>query len=177
MVSARSIALALFVVVVALAGCSSLTGAPGTDDPAGTATATPVPFETPTPIPGPHKNPVTYTTLDSNLAENERPHELDLVNQRDETTVAVTLNITRAEGVAVFNKTFHLAPNEDHVGVLDYKANYTVTVTAGNFTTTKRIPASMFDCNDYSTTFAVFDDEIMVRTLSTAKACPTESPE
>lgn len=179
--SARSVALALFVVVVALPGCSSLFGAPGTEDPADTATATPIPVETPTPTPTPtpgwHKPSVTYSTLDSNLAENERPHELDLVNLRDETAVAVTLNITRAEGEAVFNKTFHLAPNEDQLGVLDYKANYTVRVTADNQTVTKHIQPSMFDCNAYSTTFAVDIDEIHVRTLATASECPTESPE
>lgn len=181
MVPARSVVLGLLVVAVILGGCSGLTDAPGTNDPAGTATATPIPVETPTPSPTPNPlpgdDPVRYTTADSNLEENERPHEIELVNQRDETTVAVTIEVARAEDDPVFEETYNLAPQEIHYGVLDYEANYTVTVTAGNLTATKRIPTSMYDCNDHTTTFAVFEDEITVRTLSTAKGCPTESPE
>lgn len=180
MVSTRSAALVLLVLALVIGGCSSLTDAPGTDDPAGTATATPIPIDdptlTPTPTPNPGANPVTDVTADSNLDENQRPTELELANNRDE-TAAVTISITRAEAETVFEKTYHLGPGEGHDVVLDYRANYTVTVTVGNFTATKRIPTSMFDCNDYRTTFAVFEDEILVRTLSTAKACPTASPE
>lgn len=178
--AARSTALALLVLVVAIAGCTALTDSSETDDPASTATTTPLPVDTPTPTttPGvsPTRPPERFTTGPSNLGEHEQPHGIRLRNARNETTIAVTLHITRADGETSFEDTYRLAPQEDHYGILDYKANYTVTVTVGDHTATEHISKAMFDCNDSTTTFTSDEDRLTVRTLSTMVGCPTESP-
>lgn len=183
--AARSAALVLLVLAIALAGCSTFTTSSDSNDPGGTATATPIPIDTPTPSvtpsPTPHSDPgeppTKYLSEPSNLGENEQPHGIRISNSRDETTVAATIHITHDDAETIFEETYMLPPGASHSGVLDYKANYTVTVTVGNHTATEHIPKSMFDCNDSTTTFTIIQDNVTLKTVSTSVACPTESPE
>lgn len=178
--AARSTALALLLLFVAVAGCSAIPDtAPDADGPA--ATTTPLPIESPTPTPTStptrHTDPVRYAIGDSNLGEYEEPHSLCLVNTRNDTTVAATLRLTHEDAEVIFETTYTLSPDEEQHGVLTSKANYTVTATVGNQNATEHLPKAMFDCNDSTTTFTITDDNITTRTLSTAVGCPTGSPE
>lgn len=176
----RTALLALLVIATALAGCSALPDTePGTNDSAGTATPLPVgtPTPTATPTPTPHSDPVRYSIGEQNLGEHEEPHGIRLVNARNETTVHVTLHITHEDAEAIHETTSSLSPDEAQYGVLTSKANYTVTVTVGNQNGTETIPASMFDCNDSTTTFTIEATDISVQTLSTTMGCPTASSE
>lgn len=185
MPAARSAALLTLAVglAVGFAGCGSLVGPPdadpGSDD---TETVTPVPLDTPAPTTGRptptdrHVEGVEwYTTGPSNLGEHEEPHGVHLANDRDE-PVDATLRITRA-GETIFEDTYRLAPGERHRGALDYKANYTVTVTVGDRTATERVRKGMFDCNDSATMSIADEGGVTARTFSTAVACasPTET--
>ena len=179
MVTARSTALTLLLVFVAIAGCNALPDTtPGDDDPGTTATPLPVesPTPTPTPAPTPHTDPVRYAIGDENLGEHEEPHGIRIVNARNETTVDVTLNLTHAAAEAIFETTYTLSPDEEQYGVLTSKSNYTVTVTVGTQNATEHLSKALFDCNDSTTTFTITEDNITTRTLSTAVGCPTESP-
>lgn len=178
MVAARTTALALLLVFVAVAGCNALPGnAPDAEDPA--ATATPLPIESPTPsatpTPTPHSDPVRYAIGDENLGEHEEPHGIRIVNARDETTVEVTLQITHEDAEAIYETSYTLSPDEEQYGVLTSKANYTVTVSVGDRNATEHLSKALFDCNDSTTTFTINRDNVTTRTVSTAVGCPTES--
>lgn len=152
--AARSAVLALLLLTVAIAGCSALTDSPGTNAP--TDTATPVPVTTPsaTATQTPHEVSTTYTKLDSNLQENEAPHTIRIVNGRN-ATVDATIRITREDADYTIEETHPLEHSDNHYGLIDYKANYTVTVIVGDASATGHIPASMFDCNDSTTQFDI----------------------
>lgn len=182
MAAARSTALALLLLLVAVTGCSALTDTtPDADDPA--ATETPIPIDTPvsSPTPTPHDDPAGpstgYISEPSNLGEHEEPHGIRLVNDRNETIPTATIRFTRDDGDGLVQETSALAPGDDHYEVLDYKANYTVIVTVGDQNATEHLSKSLFDCNDSTTTFTITEDNITVRTLTTTVECPTASSE
>lgn len=180
MPAARRTALFALLIIVALAGCSTLPGtAPDTSDSADTATPLPVgtPTPTATPTPTPRSEPVRYSIGEQNLGEYEEPHGIRLVNALDESTVHVILQITHEDAEASHETMPTLSPDETQYGVLTSKANYTVTVTVGNQNATETIPASMFDCNDSTTTFTIEAYDITVQTLSTTMGCPSASSE
>lgn len=175
----RNTALALFLllVTVTIAGCSALTDSPNTNDP--TDTATPLSETTPTSTATqmPNAPSDTYTNTVSNLGENEKPHGIRLVNDRNDAVVTATIRITREATDYTVAETHNLSPGDDHYGVIDYKANYTVTVVVGNQNATERISVSTFDCNDSTTTFSIRENSVNVSTLSTTVECGTASHE
>lgn len=189
MYAARSAVLALLFLTVAIAGCSALTDSPDTNNPTDTATPLAVDRQTPNATPSvptfsptqpgtstPYDPSSVYTNLDSNLGVHEKPHGIRLVNNRTETVVAATIRITREDADYTTEETHNLAPGEEHYGVIDYKANYTVTVIVGDQTATKPIPSSTFDCNNSTTTLNINEDNFTVRTISTTMGCPTPVP-
>jgi len=144
--------------LVLLAGCVAL------DSTAGT---TPVAADTASPV-GPDEPTLDLVSDPSNLGQDERPHDVRIETERA-STVNVTLGIVR-DGYDT-SRTVRLSPNTTVLGTLDYEANYTLTVTAGEASATETLPASTFDCNSSGTTFTVTDDGVTVRTMSTMLAC------
>lgn len=151
--AARSATLALLL-TVAIAGCSAFTDSPDANAPTDTATPIPVTTPTATATQTPHEVSTTYTKLDSNLRENEKPHTIRIVNGRNATVDAI-IRITREDADYTIEETHTLDHSDNHYGLLDYKANYTVTIIVGDTSATGHIPASIFDCNDSTTQFDI----------------------
>lgn len=159
--------------LLVLAGCAAIDSPAGTtpavtDTPALTSPpSTPQPTDTPSAV-GPDEPPLDLVPGPSNLADDELPHSVRIETERD-ATVNVTLDIAHdGEGSS---RQFRLFPDTTVVGTLDTRADYTLTVTAGNRSATETLPASTFDCNSSGTTFTVTDDGVSVNTVSTEIAC------
>ena len=122
-----------------------------------------------------NESEVEYIADESNLGEDENPHGLTVTNGNENETSTVVVRIDR-ESETVFEQTYELAPDAEIHGVLDYKANYSVTVMEGDREATEDLQYTTFDCNSSNTTFNVSEEEIEPQTISTLAYCPPDPP-
>ncbi|MFB6105216.1 MAG: hypothetical protein ABEJ57_09105 [Halobacteriaceae archaeon] len=147
----------------ALAGCFGGDGATPTDT---TTTTTP-------PDPTIVATAAVGDRASVAFPENNRPHELRVVNRSDiERKLEVFVD---RDGTDVYERLDHLAPNEGVVLRLVEPGTYTIQIRVGSTPgATIEVPRDRFDCNQ-SVTEATVQDGGVVRTdaWSTMMGCPT----
>lgn len=119
---------------------------------------------------------ITYLTEESNLEEGENPHTVRIENNGKRVTTVHLYIVNEDSGKQVFEQAYSIEPNATVEGVLDYEANYTVTVERNSTDEEVTLSRSTFDCNRSGTTFNVTEGGITGTTVSTLAYCPRDPP-